>query len=110
MMKRFLIGLGIAVIMLAGALVFNGGQNTDAVEAKDFENNNVGNGETYVYEITDINETEIYGIPLTKASDGNRGIFLYKDEVSFDVKIGDVIYVIWGEEEDEFVSIVKEVK
>lgn len=101
----------LAVVMLTSLVgCSNDTAFAELVEAKDFENNNVGNGETYVYEITDINETEIHGIPLTKASDGNRGIFLYKDEVDFEVELGDVIYVVWGEEEDEFASIIKEDK
>lgn len=73
-------------------------------------NDNVGNGQHYTYEITEINGNEINGLPLDKASYGNRGILLYTSEVGFDVQIGDAISVVWGEYEDEFKSIEKAVK
>ena len=66
---------------------------------------NVGNGEPYSYEITNINGDEIYGTAIDKISNDNRGIFLYADEVPFYVKPGDKIAVTWGEEEDQFAKI-----
>lgn len=71
------------------------------------ENNNVGNGKPYDYLVTDIDGEEINGIPLDKASLDNQGILLFKDEVSFDVKVGDKIQVVWGQQEDEFERISK---
>lgn len=72
-----------------------------------FDNNNVGNGEAYTYKITEIIGDEIHGEPTNKISSDNRGILLFQDEVSFSVSEGDVISVIWGNEEDEFESITK---
>jgi len=69
------------------------------------EYNNVGNGEPYSYVITEVDGDEIHGKPLNKISYDNRGIFLYQSEVSFNVKVGDKITVVWGDYEDEFVSI-----
>lgn len=68
---------------------------------------NVGDGQTYVYEITDVDWTtdEIHGVPMNKESYTNKGIFLYGQEVPFDVEVGDRIAVVWGETEDEFASI-----
>lgn len=68
---------------------------------------NVGNGEAYDYVITEVIGNEIHGLPTNKESYTNRGIFLFQDEVSFDVEVGDEISVVWGEEEDIFASIVK---
>lgn len=66
---------------------------------------NVGNGEPYTYEITEVAGDEIHGVALDKISNDNRGIFLLADEVPFETKSGDKITVVWGEYEDEFVSI-----
>lgn len=69
--------------------------------------NNVGNSQTYKYKVTSINNNEINGISINKQTDDNKGITLYKNEVNFDVKVGDKIAVIWGNEEDQFKSITK---
>lgn len=69
--------------------------------------NNVGDNQEYTYEITSINDNEINGKALDKMSSDNKGIFLYQNEVSFDVQPGDKIAVVWGEYEDEFKSIKK---
>lgn len=66
---------------------------------------NVGDGKSYTYEITEINGDEINGVPLDRISSENGGIFLFQSEVSFDVKVGDTISVVWGKYEDEFASI-----
>lgn len=66
---------------------------------------NVGDGEVYTYTITAVIDGEVHGIPVTKASEGNRGIFLYADELDFIADEGDVIEVVWGEEEDVFERI-----
>lgn len=75
------------------------------VNAVDVSASNVGDGQEYAYIITNVTNNEINGIPLNKASDDNRGIFLYQSEVDFKVRVGDKIVVVWGEEEDEFASI-----
>lgn len=67
--------------------------------------NNVGNGQAYSYTITAVIDGEVYGIPINKESEGNRGIFLYEREIPFTVDEGDKITVIWGAEEDEFAYI-----
>src|SRR5690606_31455067 len=67
--------------------------------------NNVGNGQAYSYTITAVIDGEVYGIPIDKESEGNRGIFLYEREIPFTVDEGDEITVIWGAEEDEFAYI-----
>jgi hypothetical protein len=66
---------------------------------------NVGNGERYSYVISAVIDDEVYGIPLDKISSTNKGIFLYKNEIGFEVGEGDKIVVVWGEEEDIFQSI-----
>ena len=75
---------------------------------------NVGDGQEYAYVVTEIRNgdygVEIHGLPLNKKSSTNCGIFLYQSEVSFDVKVGDKIVVVWGEEEDEFALIDRAVK
>lgn len=75
---------------------------------------NVGDGQEYAYVVTEIIDgdygVEIHGLPLNKKSSTNCGIFLYQSEVSFDVKVGDKIVVVWGEEEDEFELIDRAVK
>lgn len=68
---------------------------------------NVGDGQTYNYVITSIEGNEIHGLPLNKKGTGNRGIFLLQEEVSFKVKVGDKIAIVWGDYEDEFKSIKK---
>ncbi|QJI52316.1 hypothetical protein [Psychrobacillus phage Perkons] len=75
------------------------------VNANVDEYNNVGNGQEYEYQITVIEDNEIHGIPLNKMSDDNQGIFLYDNELDFNVNIGDKIVVIWGQYEDEFERI-----
>ena len=86
-------------------------KSVDVQNAKSVDvSNNVGNGEKYAYEITEINGDEINGIPLNKASNDNAGILLFEDEVGFDVEVGDKIVVVWGEYEDEFVSIERAVQ
>lgn len=110
----------IATVVVAGAVitgvVYNDVNKTEAQPKSKYpetekvftsENNNVGNGKPYDYLITDIDGEEINGIPLDKASLDNQGILLFKDEVSFDVKVGDKIQVVWGEQEDEFQRISK---
>lgn len=64
------------------------------------------NEEIYMYEITDANY-EIYGDAINKKSHDNYGIFLYSSELDFEVEKGDVISIVWGDEEDEFKSIIK---
>lgn len=71
---------------------------------------NVGNGLGYAYTVTDISEREMQGTPLNYESDGNKGLMLYLDEIGFEVELGDEIIVVWGEYEDEFLSIERAVQ
>lgn len=71
---------------------------------------NVGNGLKYAYKVTDISEREMQGTPLNYESEGNKGLMLYLDEIGFEVELGDEIIVVWGEYEDEFVSIERAVQ
>lgn len=71
---------------------------------------NVGNGVGYAYKVTEVTDSEINGLPLNYASEGNQGILLYPEEVAFDVKVGDEILVVWGENEDEFELIEKAIQ
>ena len=115
-MKKLLGILGLSLVVVIG-MVFALSLTEEPVkqaevpevaeEAETFVNDNVGNGEPYEYTITEVNEEGIFGIPKNKASEGNRGIFLLEDEVDFIADEGDVIEVIWGEEEDVFQSIKK---
>ncbi|MER2008828.1 MAG: hypothetical protein ABS939_15360 [Psychrobacillus sp.] len=66
---------------------------------------NVGDGKTYIYKVIEVEGEEVHGLPMNRISQGNRGIFLYKSEIKQDVKVGDTVAVVWGEEEDEFKSI-----
>lgn len=56
-------------------------------------NNNVKN-DSYIYKITDINGNEIQGEAITKKSDDNVGLFLYRNEDN--LKVGDKVSVVWG--------------
>ena len=111
-MKKLIGVLSLSIVVLMG-MVFALSlsepvkQAEEPKEAETFVNDNVGNGEPYEYTITEVNEEGIFGIPNNKASEGNRGIYLLEDEVDFIADEGDVIEVIWGEEEDEFQSIKK---
>lgn len=110
-MKKLIVALfslNLTVISPLGSLMALGVTSYHEVVNVKSENN-VGNGEQYAYEITEINGDEINGLPLNKISDDNRGILLYQNEVAFDVKIGDKIIVVWGEYEDVFKSIEKAV-
>lgn len=70
--------------------------------------NNVNNNQEYTYKVTSITDNgEIHGKALNKISSDNAGIFLYQSELDFNVKPGDTIAVVWGENEDEFKSIKK---
>jgi hypothetical protein len=107
--------MAIVALCYIGSLLNSSKQVVEAITAPqvqtvDEERSNVGNGEAYAYEITDISEREMNGVPLNKESDDNRGIMLYKDEVPFEVELGDKIVVVWGEYEDEFVSIERAVQ
>ncbi|WP_144509940.1 hypothetical protein [Bacillus sp. FJAT-22090] len=97
-MNTTLIGL---MLMIMNTLGLN---NVPVVEY-DSVTNNVGNGLAYEYEITSIEDNEIHGIALNRVSEDNQGIFLYKDELEFNVNVGDKIGVVWGEYEDEFERI-----
>lgn len=115
-MKKLLGILGLSLVVIIGmAFALNVSEepkelvtvNEQAEEVETFVNDNVGNGEPYKYTITEVNEEGIFGIPLNKESEGNRGIFLLEDELDFTADEGDIIEVVWGEEEDVFQSIKK---
>lgn len=99
----------VCVLGLAGLGGYLGVELAVTVDAKlkEEETNNVGNRLTYEYEITSIKGDEVNGVPITRESEDNKGIFLYKSEIGFDVKVGDKIAVVWGDYEDEFASITK---
>lgn len=80
--------------------------NTNPILTESIETN-VGNNKPYNYTITSIEGNKIHGKATNKISNDNHGIFLYKDELPFNVTKGDNIQVIWGEEEDIFKSITK---
>jgi uncharacterized lipoprotein NlpE involved in copper resistance len=118
-MKKLIIGLMVAVGILGGCsqqaqetvtiedLRASSTGSKWAVDKQEVVESNVGNGEEYAYTITAVIDDEVYGIPLNKESSTNKGIFLYKSEIGFDVGEGDNIVVVWGEEEDIFESIEK---
>lgn len=111
--------LVITTVVTAVLSTFSGAGDEESVEvAEDNEvsdevpsevstgTSNVGDGQTYTYVITDVNGNEIYGEPVPgEASEDNAGIFLYAEEVPFEVRNGDVISVVWGEEEDIFEEV-----
>lgn len=113
-MFKKLTGALVITLGLVGSL-FLGAEETHAkspvrVKEEAVVTSNVGDGQEYAYEITEIKGKEVHGKPLNKGSHTNRGIFLYKEEIGFDVKVGDSIVVVWGEVEDEFVLIDHAVK
>lgn len=118
-MKK-LIGAVLGLTLSVTVLGFGFTQHNQEVKAQEQEVtgelsveetvSNVGDGKAYTYEITEINGDEINGVPLDRISDENGGIFLFQSEVSFDVKVGDTISVVWGEYEDEFASIQRAVQ
>lgn len=91
--------------MLIGMNVMNVSATNVDVDGNMMIRNNVGDGLEYTYEVTSIEGNEVHGIALNRVSYDNKGIFLYDDELTFDVSIGDVIAVVWGQYEDEFISI-----
>lgn len=62
---------------------------------------------TYKYKITKIDGNDVYGTALNYKSKDNSGIFLYKNDLKFNVAVGDSIEVVYGEYGDEFKSIKK---
>jgi len=92
----------ISLIMVS--IVIIGCSNVELVN-QDKQTSNVGDNQSYQYEITSIQGDEIYGKAINKISEDNHGIFLYQEEVSFNVNVGDKLGVIWGNEEDIFKSI-----
>lgn len=115
-MKKSIVFSIVAVmaIVAGGYIAYMIGYTTNIIKSVKAETiqyeDNVGNGEEYAYKITEVVGDEIHGLPLNKEGFGNRGIFLYKHEVSFDVKAGDEIIVVWGEYEDEFERIERAVQ
>lgn len=97
-----MIGMMIALITLNGLSV--SAVNVD-IEGNEMIRSNVSDGLTYEYEITSIEGNEVHGIALNYKEYDNVGIFLYDDELTFDVSIGDVIGIQYGEYKDEFISI-----
>lgn len=102
----FLVVAGIVGALLLGAEETGAKVRTDVILEDEYVSaSNVGDGQEYAYEIVEINGDEVHGVPLNKASEGNRGLFIYKDEIGFDVEVGDGIVVVWGEYEDEFALV-----
>lgn len=97
-----IVGMIVALIVLNGLSVSAISVDVDGHE---MIQNNVGDGLTYEYKVTSIEGNEIHGIPLNRVSEDNAGILLYDDELTFNVDIDDVIGVVWGQYEDEFISI-----
>lgn len=84
-MKKFSILLGIVAIGLASLIYMN----TFNSEVKSIDN------DLYIYEVTEINGSEIRGVAVTKESENNKGVFLYQDDT--DLEVGDKIAITWGE-------------
>jgi hypothetical protein len=53
--------------------------------------------ESYIYEITNVNDNELRGKALNHISDDNMGIFLYTNKEN-GFSIGDKISIIWGKD------------
>lgn len=111
-MKKLILGSMLTVASIMGAIGnYETCEETSMVNAEEVDiMENVGNGLGYTYTVTGVNDGEVYGIPETYASEGNKGILLYEEEISFTVDEGDKIIVVWGEEEDEFASIERAVQ
>lgn len=86
-------------LLVAGMMMFIGmnGNTMNEVEV------NETNG--YEYEITEINDNEVYGIAVNNVSEDNNGIVLYESDMDISVNVGDVISVEFGQYGDEIVSI-----
>ena len=97
---KMLISLVIISIVLIGC-------NNVELTNQDKQASNVRDDQSYHYVITSIQGDKIYGKAINKISEDNHGIFLYQEEVSFNVNVGNKLAIIWGKEEDIFKSIEK---
>lgn len=105
-MKKSFFILTLALTLVGGNALASPVDHTDSsVSPATVVQSNVGDGLKYAYRITEISGNEVHGLPLNRESETNRGIFLYNDEIPFNVQVGDEIMVMWGEYEDEFLSI-----
>ncbi|MDY7043650.1 hypothetical protein RVS70_05465 [Virgibacillus sp. M23] len=92
-MKALLINLLVGVSILPFGL--NNYQLHDKVENSQF-----------TYEVTDAKENKVYGEPIaSQVTDENAGIFLYQDEIKFNVKKGEKIQVTFGQAEDDIKKV-----
>ena len=94
----------ISLIMISIILI--GCSNVELVN-QDKQASNVRDNQSYQYVVTNIEGNEIYGKAINKISEDNHGIFLYKNEVNFNINVGDKLAIVWGKEEDIFKSIEK---
>jgi len=97
---KMLISLVIISIVLIGC-------NNVELTNQDKQTSNVEDNQSYQYVITSIEGDKIYGKAINKISEDNHGIFLYQEEVSFNVNVGDKLAIVWDKEEDIFKSIEK---
>lgn len=86
-------------LLVAGMMMFIGMNGNVMSEVEVNESNG------YEYEITEINENEVYGIALNNISEDNNGIVLYESDMDISVNVGDVISVEYGKYGDEIVNI-----
>ena len=86
-------------LLIAGMMMFLS-MNDNAMNEVEV---NESNG--YEYEITEINNNEVYGIALNNISEDNNGIVLYESDMDISVNVGDVISVEFGEYGDEIISV-----
>jgi len=97
----------ISLIMVSIVIAATTGCNNVELTNQDKQTSNVGDNQSYQYVITSIQGDEIYGKAINKISDDNHGIFLYQEEVSFNVNVGNKLAIVWDKEEDIFKSIEK---
>ena len=108
-MKKFagalLVVAGIVGSLITGADDANAKVRNEVVVGEQEVESNVGDGQEYAYEIVEIVGDEVYGKPLNKESHTNKGLYILKEEIGFDVKVGEQIVVIWTEYEDVFALV-----
>ena len=81
----------ISLVMISIVLI---GCNNVELTNQDEQTSNVGDNQSYQYVVTNIQGDEIYGKAINKISEDNHGMFLYQEEVSFNVNVGDKLAIV----------------
>lgn len=66
------------------------------------------NYDFYTYQIVESNGNELIGIPLDHISAHNQNVYLFKDELNINFKVGDKVLVVFEKEFDDVILEVKQ--